>query len=61
MGKTIDVNSTELIKFTKKLDKMKRSALPFVVSNTLNSLAFEARKGIVNCQWNSLAKAQCVL
>lgn len=41
---TIDVNTTELIKFSKKLDKMSRRALPLAVKRTLNSVAFETKK-----------------
>jgi len=41
---TIDVNTDNLIKFSKKLDKLSRSALPVAVRQTLNSVAFETKK-----------------
>ena len=44
MATVINVNTTELIKFSKKLDKISKNALPRVVRNTLNELAFDTKK-----------------
>jgi hypothetical protein len=42
----IDVNADELVKFTSKLDKINRSALPIAVRSTLNQAAFATKKEI---------------
>lgn len=39
----VEVDSKELVKFTAKLDKLHRSALPNAVRNTLNNAAFETK------------------
>lgn len=44
MPRAIDVNTKELIKFSKKLDKISKNALPRVVMNTLNTMAFDTKK-----------------
>ncbi len=44
MPRVIDVNTKELIKFSKKLDKISKNALPRVVMNTLNTMAFDTKK-----------------
>ena len=44
MALVIDVNTKELIKFSKKLDKISKNALPRVVRNTLNEMAFDTKK-----------------
>lgn len=44
MGNVVDVNSADLIKFSKKLDRISKKALPRTVRNTLNSLAFNTKK-----------------
>ena len=40
----LDVNASGIIDFTKKLDKLKKSALPNAVRNTLNTMAFDTKK-----------------
>lgn len=40
----IDVNTKEVINFTKKLDGLHKSKLPRAARNTLNTLAFETKK-----------------
>ena len=42
----INVNSDEVIKFTSKLDKLHRSALPIAIRSTLNQAAFSTKKQI---------------
>ena len=44
MPATFDINQNELIKFTKKLGKIHKSAIPVAVRKTLNDVAFEAKK-----------------
>lgn len=44
MAKTFDVNATELIKFTKKLESIHKSKHPNAVRNTLNTMAFNTKK-----------------
>lgn len=44
--RAFDINSSELIKFSKKLDKIGNRAAPIAARQTLNSLAFEAKKNI---------------
>ena len=46
MAATFNINQEELIKFTKKLGKLHRSALPVAVRQTLNDVAFEAKKEV---------------
>lgn len=40
----LDVNTAQVIKFTDKLDKISRSALPVAVRQTLNNAAFETKR-----------------
>jgi len=42
----ININSDELIKYTVKLEKLSKSALPVAVRQTLNTMAFETKKKI---------------
>ena len=42
----IDVNTEGLIKFSKKLDKIGNKSVPIAVRQTLNSVAFDAKKVI---------------
>jgi hypothetical protein len=44
MAKVIDVNMDAVVVFTNKLEKMKRSALPNAIRETLNSTAFDVKK-----------------
>lgn len=44
----LDVNTAEVIRFTDKLDKLSRSALPVAVRGTLNNAAFETKKEVPN-------------
>lgn len=44
MPRAIDVNTKELVKYSKKLDLISKRALPRVVKNTLNTLAFDVKK-----------------
>lgn len=44
MPKAFDVNTKEVIKFSKKLDKISKNALPRAVMNTLNTMAFDTKK-----------------
>ena len=41
---TININSRELVAYTKKLEKLHRSNLPVAIRQTLNELAFLAKK-----------------
>lgn len=43
---TLKIDTSEVIKFTNKLEKMHRSAFPSAVRNTLNNAAFETKKEI---------------
>ena len=40
---SIKVNSAELIKFTNKLEKIGKKAVPIAIQNTLNSMAFDVK------------------
>lgn len=44
MPKAFDVNTKEIIKYSKKLDKISKNALPRAVMNTLNKMAFDTKK-----------------
>lgn len=44
MPVAIDVNTEALIKYSKKLDRISKRALPRATRNTLNSLAFDTKK-----------------
>lgn len=44
MSFVINVNTKELVKYSKKLDRISKRALPRVVKNTLNSMAFDVKK-----------------
>lgn len=44
MPRVVDVNSEEVIKFSKKLDRISKSALPRAVRSTLDTLAFDTKK-----------------
>lgn len=46
MGQVIDVNSDALVKLSKKLEGLNRSAFPITVRQTLNTFAFETKKRI---------------
>ena len=39
-----DVNTKDVIKYSKKLDKISKNALPRAVMNTLNTMAFDTKK-----------------
>lgn len=41
---SININSTELVKYTKQLEDLHKSALPVAIRQTLNELAFIAKK-----------------
>lgn len=43
---SLRIDTSEVIKFTNKLEKLNRSAFPNAVRNTLNNAAFETRKEI---------------
>lgn len=40
----LDINDSELIKYTDKLESISRKALPYAVKNTLNNAAFDMKK-----------------
>lgn len=44
----LNVNTSELIRYTNDLEKLRRSALPNAVRNTLNTLAFETKTKNLN-------------
>lgn len=44
MGRAINVNSDELVKYARKLELASKKALPRAISNTLNSMAFDVKK-----------------
>ena len=44
MGAMINIGTDELVKFTNRLEKMRKSDLPVVVRQTLNKAAFDMRK-----------------
>lgn len=44
MAFTVNVNSNELIEYSKKLDKLHRSAFPVTVRQTLSSQAFQTKE-----------------
>lgn len=44
MGLRFDVNTKDVIKYSKKLDKISKNALPRAVMNTLNTMAFDTKK-----------------
>lgn len=40
----VNINSSEMVQFTNKLEKLHRSALPLAIRGTLNDLAFQMKK-----------------
>lgn len=44
MPQSFNINDHDLIEYTRKLDKLHRSALPVTIRQTLNDVAFEAKK-----------------
>jgi hypothetical protein len=44
---TIDINSDNLVKKTRQLERIRKKAVPFAVRNTINDLAFDVRKNIL--------------
>jgi hypothetical protein len=47
MSKSFDINSDELVRYTNKLEKLHKSALPIAVRSTLNNLAFKGRSSSI--------------
>lgn len=47
MNNFININNAEIVKFTNKLEKLHKSAMPVAVRQTLNDAAFDARKGLI--------------
>jgi len=43
-NKAFNINQDEIIKFTKRLDKLHKSDLPLAIRSTLNDTAFEAKR-----------------
>ena len=44
MNSVLNINTDEVVKFTAKLEKMHRSALPVAIRTALNSAAFDVKK-----------------
>jgi hypothetical protein len=44
LGMMININSDAVVVFTNKLEKMSRSALPYAIRQTLNTVAFDVKK-----------------
>jgi len=53
MVNNININTTEIVAFTNKLEKIHRAALPNAVRSTLNDLAFDVKSNTLQSVTNS--------